>query len=476
MFKDFVLRQGERPAAARKPAPPRASAHVPTNGGGANGAAPGKEVSPYREIDHALRAYLDLKSRLHDELLGRLNLSVLDKVERSELRREISTLVHDFLASENRPMRADETEVLTDELIDEVLGLGPLEPLLADPGVADVLVNSYRDVYVERYGRLERTHVQFRDERHLLRIIDKIVSRVGRRVDESQPWVDARLEDGSRVNVIIRPCAVDGPTVSIRKFSRDPLTLDRLVEIGTLTPEAVNLLRGLVEARLNILISGGTGSGKTTMLNALSAFIDPRQRIVTIEDAAELQLKQDHVVRLETRPASAEGTAAVTQRDLVRNALRMRPDRIIVGEVRGAEAFDMLQAMNTGHDGSMTTIHANTARDALSRLEQMVAMMGGEIPLSAVRRQIASGLEVVLQLARLPDGKRRIMSVSEITGMEGDVITMQDIFVFKQRGRSESGEVLGEFVATGIRPKCIERLAHAGVNLAPETFVNGARQ
>jgi pilus assembly protein CpaF len=473
MFKDFVLRQGERPSQAKKPpAPPGAASSAPSG----NGAKPGQEITPYREIDHALRAYLDLKSRLHDELLGRLNLAVLDKVERSELRKEISTLVQDFLAAENRPMRAEDAETLTDELMDEVLGLGPLEPLLADPGVADVLVNSYRNVYVERYGRLERTEVQFRDERHLMRIIDKIVSRIGRRVDESQPWVDARLEDGSRVNVIIRPCAVDGPTVSIRKFSRDPLTLDRLVEIGTLTAEAVNLMRGLVEARLNILISGGTGSGKTTMLNALSAFIDPTQRIVTIEDAAELQLKQDHVVRLETRVASAEGTAAVTQRDLVRNALRMRPDRIIVGEVRGAESFDMLQAMNTGHDGSMTTIHANTARDAISRLEQMVAMMGGEIPLSAVRRQIASGLEIVLQLARLPDGKRRIMSVSEITGMEGDVITMQDIFVFKQRGRSETGEILGEFVATGIRPKCMERLAHAGVNLSPETFINGTRQ
>jgi pilus assembly protein CpaF len=478
MFKDFVLRPGERPTQARKPAPPPRAPAAPANANGnGNGKANGngREVSPYREIDAGLRAYLDLKSRLHDELLGRLNLSVLDKVERSELRREIGALVHDFIAAENRAMRTDETEALTDELIDEVLGLGPLEPLLADPGVADVLVNSYRNVYVERYGKLERTDVQFRDERHLMRIIDKIVSRIGRRVDESQPWVDARLEDGSRVNVIIRPCAVDGPTVSIRKFSRDPLTLDRLVEIGTLTPQAVNLLRGLVEARLNILISGGTGSGKTTMLNALSAFIDPTQRIVTIEDAAELQLKQDHVVRLETRPASAEGAAAVTQRDLVRNALRMRPDRIIVGEVRGTEAFDMLQAMNTGHDGSMTTIHANTARDALSRLEQMVAMMGGEIPMSAVRRQIASGLEIVLQLARLPDGKRRILSVSEITGMEGDVITMQDIFVWKQKGRAESGEVLGEFVATGIRPKCIERLQHAGVNIAAETFVNGAR-
>jgi len=463
----------ERPGPARS-----AARHQPTNGSSpsASPAATGQQLTPFREIDETLRAHLNLKSRLHDELLGRLNLSVLEKVERRELRREVAGLVQEFIAADNLPMRADATESLTDELLDEVLGLGPLEPLLADPSVADVLVNSYRNVYVERYGRLERTDVQFRDERHLMRIIDKIVSRIGRRVDESQPWVDARLEDGSRVNVIIRPCSVDGPTVSIRKFSRDPLTLDRLVEIGTLTPQSVNLLRGLVEARLNILISGGTGSGKTTILNALSAFIDPTQRIVTIEDAAELQLKQDHVVRLETRPASAEGTEAVTQRDLVRNALRMRPDRIIVGEVRGTEAFDMLQAMNTGHDGSMTTIHANNARDALSRLEQMVAMIGGEIPLSAVRRQIASGLEIVLQLARLPDGKRRIMSISEVTGMESDVITMQDIFYFKQRGRSENGDVLGEFVATGIRPKCIERLAHAGVELAPETFVKGARQ
>ena len=399
-------------------------------------------------------------------------------MERRELRREVGVWSRSFIAADNPADCArDATESLTDELCwTEAASRPPSRSAAGDQASPDVLVNSYRNVYVERYGRLERTDVQFRDERHLMRIIDKIVSRIGRRVDESQPWVDARLEDGSRVNVIIRPCSVDGPTVSIRKFSRDPLTLDRLVEIGTLTPQSVSLLRGLVEARLNILISGGTGSGKTTMLNALSAFIDPTQRIVTIEDAAELQLKQDHVVRLETRPASAEGTEAVTQRDLVRNALRMRPDRIIVGEVRGTEAFDMLQAMNTGHDGSMTTIHANNARDALSRLEQMVAMIGGEIPLSAVRRQIASGLEIVLQLARLPDGKRRIMSISEVTGMESDVITMQDIFYFKQRGRSENGDVLGEFVATGIRPKCIERLAHAGVELAPETFVKGARQ
>jgi Flp pilus assembly CpaF family ATPase len=303
-----------------------------------------------------------------------------------------------------------------------------LEPLLEDPTVNDILVNSFQKVYVERHGVLERSTVRFRDERHLLRIIDKIVSRVGRRVDESQPWVDARLEDGSRVNVIIRPCAIDGPSLSIRKFARKPLTLDRLVETGALTQGASHVLQAFVDARLNVLISGGTGSGKTTMLNAMSAFIDRRQRVVTIEDAAELQLQQDHVVRLETRPANAEGGGAVTQRDLVRNALRMRPDRIIVGEVRGAEAFDMLQAMNTGHDGSMTTIHANSSRDALGRLEQMVSMAGFDFPLRAVRQQIAAGIQIVLQLSRLSDGRRRIVSISEVTGMEGDVITMQEIY------------------------------------------------
>lgn len=463
MFKDFVLRRTDRKSEA--PAPQAtATAASPAKSG---------NVVPYRKIDDSLRQYLDLKSRLHEELLGRLNLTVLDKVDRAELRREIGSLVHDFLAAESLPMRADDTERLTDELIDEVMGLGPLEPLLSDPGVADILVNSFRNVYVERYGKLERVPVQFRDERHLMRIIDKIVSRVGRRVDESQPWVDARLDDGSRVNVIVRPCAIDGPTLSIRKFSRDPLTIEKLIEIGSLTQNAARFLHAVVEARLNILISGGTGSGKTTMLNAMSAAIDPAQRIVTIEDAAELQLQQDHVVRLETRPPSAEGSTAVTQRDLVRNALRMRPDRIIIGEVRGTEAFDMLQAMNTGHDGSMTTIHANTARDSLSRLEQMVAMIGGEVPLQAVRRQIASGLQIVLQLSRLADGRRRIMSISEITGMEGDVISMQDIFVFRKRGRSETGEVLGEFVPTGIRPLCMDLLTAAGVSMTSDTFSLG---
>lgn len=477
MFKDFDVKRrretARRKLVARGPEASSTGATAQSMSGDPSHLGKLETVSVLNVVDETLRSHLNLKSRLHEEILGRINLAVLDRVERSTLKREISGLVNEFLAAENHPMRADDAETLTEELIDEVLGLGPLEPLLADPSVADVLVNSHNNVYVERYGRLEKVPVQFRDERHLMRIIDKIVSGIGRRVDESQPWVDARLKDGSRVNAIVRPCAIDGPTLSIRKFSRDPLTLDRLVETGTLTPSSKDLLRGLVEARLNLLISGGTGSGKTTMLNALSAFIDPSQRIVTIEDAAELQLKQDHVVRLETRPASIEGSSAITQRDLVRNALRMRPDRIIVGEVRGSEAFDMLQAMNTGHDGSMTTIHANSARDALSRLEQMVVIMGGEIPISAVRRQVASGLEIVIQLARLADGRRRIMSISEVTGMEGDVITMQDIFVFKQRGRAENGDVLGQFVATGIRPKCAERLEASGINLSSDAFVTG---
>lgn len=417
-----------------------------------------------------LMARLELKSRLHDVLLDRLNLAVIDKVQPDDLRREVSLLVSGVLTEEKRPMRSDDFRTLIDELLDEVLGFGPLEPLLADPTVNDILVNSHRSVYVERYGILEKTRTRFRDERHLLRIIDKIVSRVGRRVDESQPWVDARLEDGSRVNVIIRPCSIDGPSLSIRKFSRIPLTMDRLVEVGTLSQSAARLLRGLVQARLNVLISGGTGSGKTTMLNAMSFYVGRAERVVTIEDAAELQLQQDHVVRLETRPASPSGMNSVSQRDLVRNALRMRPDRIIVGEVRGAECFDMLQAMNTGHDGSMTTVHANTARDALGRLEQMVSMTGIDFPISAVRAQIAAGLNIVVQLSRLSDGRRKVMSVSEITGMEGATITMQDIFVFQKTGRNADGTVAGNFVATGIRPRCAEQLVAAGVDLPPDLF------
>ena len=417
-----------------------------------------------------LIARLELKSRLHDVLLDRLNLAAIDKVNRDDLRREVSGLVSQVLTDEGRAMRAEDFKKLVDEVLDEVLGLGPLEPLLADPTINDILVNSHSSVYVERFGVLEKSKVRFRDERHLLRIIDKIVSRIGRRVDEQQPWVDARLEDGSRVNAIIRPCAIDGPSVSIRKFSAQPLTMERLVELGALSGPAATLLKGLVEARLNVLISGGTGSGKTTMLNAMSSFIGSRERIVTIEDAAELQLQQDHVVRLETRPPSPSGTGTVSQRDLVRNALRMRPDRIIIGEVRGAETFDMLQAMNTGHDGSMTTVHANTARDALGRIEQMVTMIGMDFPISAIRSQIAAGLHMVVQLNRHSDGRRRVTAVSEITGMEGSVITMQDIFLFKKTGRSATGEILGEFVPTGIRPRCAEQLAQAGIDLGSDLF------
>jgi pilus assembly protein CpaF len=424
--------------------------------------------------DAELTARLELKSQLHDVLLERLNLAAIDKVQTDELRREVAALVSQELSEQGRPMRAQEFKELIDELLNEVLGFGPLEPLLADPTVNDILVNSHKSVYVERFGKLEKTSVRFRDERHLLRIIDKIVSRIGRRVDESSPWVDARLEDGSRVNAIIRPCAIDGPSVSIRKFARNPLTIPRMVEMGTLSEAAAELLQGLVQARLNVLISGGTGSGKTTMLNAMSSHIGKSERVVTIEDAAELQLQQDHVVRLETRPSNPSGNGAVTQRDLVRNALRMRPDRIIVGEVRGAETFDMLQAMNTGHDGSMTTVHANTARDALGRIEQMVTMIGLDFPVTAIRSQIAAGINLVVQLNRLSDGSRRVMSISEITGMEGNVVTMQDIFVFRKSGVSEDGTVLGQFIPTGIRPRCIDQLTQAGVKFSSDMFLGEA--
>ncbi|WP_367648225.1 CpaF family protein [Ruegeria arenilitoris] len=435
---------------------------------------PTKSKATPDPVDVDLQAHLELKSRLHGELLDRLNLSVIDKVERSELKRQIASLVTGLIEAENLHMRSEAFTALVDELIHEVMGLGPLEPLLEDPTINDILVNSFDQVYVERFGLLESSTVRFRDERHLLRIIDKIVSKVGRRIDESQPWVDARLEDGSRVNAIIRPCSVDGPALSIRKFSRNPLTIKKLVDQNSMNDQAAKLLEALVEARLNILISGGTGTGKTTMLNAVSSFIDGKQRIVTIEDAAELQLQQSHVVRLETRPPNAEGQGVITQRDLVRNALRMRPDRIIVGEVRGSECFDMLQAMNTGHDGSMTTVHANSARDSLSRVEQMVTMLGADLPIRTIRSQIASAIQIVLQLSRLSDGTRRVVSISEITGMEDDTITMQDIFVFKRRGKSEDGQVLGEFLPTGIRPKCFDQLVAAGVDVDTNMFIRGA--
>ncbi|WP_146585988.1 CpaF family protein [Puniceibacterium confluentis] len=418
-------------------------------------------------------AHLRLKVRLHQKLLEDLNLSLLDKVAETDLRREIASLAARALQDDGQVMPAQPFQALVDELLDEVLGLGPLEPLLADPNVSDILVNGIHKVFVERNGILERSDTRFHDERHLLRIIDKIVSGVGRRIDEAQPWVDARLEDGSRVNAIIRPCAIDGPSLSIRKFSRVPLRMDKLVEYGALTTSAAQFLQAVVQGRLNTLISGGTGSGKTTMLNAMSAFADPHHRIVTIEDAAELQLQQDHVVRLETRPSNAEGKGQITQRDLIINALRMRPDRIIVGEVRGTEAFDMLQAMNTGHDGSMTTIHANSARDAIGRLEQMVAMNGGDIPLSVIRAQIASGIQIVVQTNRLGDGRRRITSISEVTGLDEGTILMQEIFVFRRAGLDEDGRVLGRMLATGVRPKCLEQLTALGFDLPADAFQTG---
>jgi pilus assembly protein CpaF len=367
-------------------------------------------------------------------------------------------------------MNLQERERLATEVLDEVFGLGPLEPLLADPTISDILVNTHKRVYVERKGMLEMTSIQFRDDIHLMSIIDRIVSAVGRRVDESSPMVDARLADGSRVNAIIPPLAVDGPCLSIRRFGRDPLTSEDLLQNNTLTEPMLELLRGCVKARLNILVSGGTGAGKTTFLNVLSSYISNRERIVTVEDAAELQLHQDHVVRLETRPANIEGRGAIQQRQLVINSLRMRPDRIIVGEVRGEEALDMLQAMNTGHDGSLTTIHANTPRDALSRLETMVAMGSLNIPDNAIRRQIASAIDVVVQVSRLSDGTRKVISLAEITGMEGDIVSMQDIFMFRKRGIRDNGEVSGEFVPTGIRPKFAEKLQVSGIHLPISMF------
>jgi len=417
----------------------------------------------------------NVKSAIHRKLIQKLNLDRLTEINREDVRREVGAILETLVVGESTPMNLQERERLAHEVLDEVFGLGPLEPLLADPTVSDILVNGYNKVYVERRGILEATAVQFRDDSHLMAIIDRIVSAIGRRVDESSPMVDARLADGSRVNAIIPPLAVDGPCLSIRRFGKDPLMAQDLLDKSTLTPVMLELLTGCVKARLNILISGGTGAGKTTFLNVLSSYISNRERIVTVEDAAELQLKQEHVVRLETRPPNIEGKGAVQQRQLVINCLRMRPDRIIVGEVRGEEALDMLQAMNTGHDGSLTTIHANTPRDALGRLETMVAMSNLGIPDTAIRRQISSAIDVVIQVSRLSDGTRKVLTVAEITGMEADVITMQDIFVFRKRGVRESGEVLGEFVATGVRPKFAEQLLVSGIHFpismfnAPET-------
>jgi pilus assembly protein CpaF len=418
----------------------------------------------------AEQEWQELKSRVHNALFEYLDLSQIGNLSEDQVAHDVSDAARILLERENALLSLEERERLVREIQHEVFGLGPLEPLLEDKTVNDVLVNGCSDIRVERFGRLEKTVARFKDDAHLMRIIDKIVGSMGRRIDETTPMVDARLADGSRVNVIIPPLALDGPMMSIRRFAADPFTAKDLVELGTLTDGLVEMLQAIVKSRLNVLISGGTGAGKTTFLNVLSGFIPEEERIVTIEDAAELQLKQEHVVRLETRPANLEGDGRVAARDLVINSLRMRPDRIIVGEVRGPEALDMLQAMNTGHDGSLTTIHANSARDALSRVETMVAMANLGIPQRAAREQLASAIDVVVQVSRLSDGRRRLTSLQEVTGMEGDIVTMQEIYTFSRRGVDEDGQVLGDVVATGVRPAFAEKLLLSGVVLAPDIF------
>ena len=413
---------------------------------------------------------LDAKVRLHRKLIEEINLSALEKLPEEEIRKHVQQLVSQYILVERLALNAQELAGFVNEILDEMTGLGPIEPLLKDASVNDILINGHECVYVERGGMLEPTAVRFKDEAHLLRIVNKIVSAVGRRVDESHPLCDARLLDGSRVNVAVRPVAVDGPLVSIRKFSKRPFNLNKLVDIGALRPQMGELLAAAVKARVTTIISGGTGSGKTTMLNALSAFISDKERLVTIEDAAELQLQQPHVGRMETRPPNLEGKGEIRQRELVKNALRMRPDRIILGECRGEEAFDMLQAMNTGHEGSMATIHANTPRDAVSRLEQMIGMAGLPMTVASIRGQIASAIRLIVQLQRLADGKRRVISIAEITGLEGDIIQMQEIFKFVRTGTAPDNSVLGHYQATGVRPRFLAELATMGIKIPGAYF------
>ena len=416
------------------------------------------------------RRLLNLRVDMHRQLLEELNLAAIEHASESELKSEIAAVVREQMSNSDLVLSRTELDKLVDELIDEVTGLGPLEPLLKDPSVTDILVNTFENCYVERKGKLVRTDVQFKDNPHLMRIINKIVSAVGRRVDESQPWVDARLADGSRVNALVPPCAVDGPLLSIRKFSKIPFTVDKLIDGGAFSEEMALYMHAAVRCKLNVLVSGGTGSGKTTNLNALSSFIPDNERIVTIEDTAELQLQQEHVGRMESRPANVEGSGAVTQRDLLKNALRMRPDRIIVGETRGEEVVDMLQAMNTGHEGSMTTLHANTPRDALARLENMVGMSGIELPLKAVRNNIASAIHVIVQVSRMTDGTRRMTSIQEVVGMEGEVITMQEVFKFERSGMDTDGSIRGRYTATGIRSLFADRFSVWGYELPASIF------
>jgi len=446
------------------PRAPEAPAPATLNGAGKNG----HDADVYQDLVLRRPALLEEKLKLHARIIDEFNLTLLEKLPREELVRQVNAYVANYVRAEKVSLNQKELAVFSEEIIDEMTGYGPIEPLLKDPTVTDILINTHRACFVERFGKLYETKVHFKDEAHLLRIIGKIAAGVGRRIDESSPMVDARLPDGSRVNIAIRPVAIDGPLVSIRKFSERPFNMERLVDVGTVRPQIVDLVKAAVQGRISLIISGGTGSGKTTLLNALSGYIPVHERLITIEDAAELQLQQPHVGRMETRPPNAEGRGEIRQRELVKNALRMRPDRIIIGECRGEEAFDMLQAMNTGHEGSMTTIHANTPRDALKRLEQMVGMAGTSMTNESIRSQIASAITVVIQLQRLPDGKRRITSVSEITGMDGDVIQVQEIFRFVKESTDDAGNVRGNFRATGIRPVFLSDLKAYGIAL-PDT-------
>ncbi len=455
------------PAAAEPmPAPPPVEArhHAPEP----ETSAPSRPAEP-RAMDVKPKL-LEAKVRLHKRLIDELNLASLEKLPEQDLRREIHAIISGWVVAERLPLNAKELDGFVSEVLDEMTGLGPLEPLLKNPSISDILINGHENVFVEKGGVLEQTPSLFKDEAHLMRIIQKIVSGVGRRVDESSPLCDARLPDGSRFNCAIRPIGVDGPLVSIRKFSKSKLSLERLVEIGAIRPQMAELLAAAVKARITTIVSGGTGSGKTTMLNALSAFISPTERLITIEDAAELQLQQPHVARMETRPANLEGKGEIRQRDLVKNALRMRPERIILGECRGEEAFDMLQAMNTGHEGSMATIHANNPREAISRLEQMIGMAGLPLSQLSIRGQISAAVRMIVQLQRLSDGKRRVTSIAEITGMEGDIIQMQEIYKFVRTSTDQDGMIQGHHVATGIRPRFLQELIAHGVNIPTSHF------
>jgi len=424
----------------------------------------------YREVIERRPALLDEKLKIHARIIDEFNLSLIEKLPREELVKQVHAYVANYVKTEKVALNQRELEVFSDEIIDEMTGFGPIEPLLKDPTVSDILINTHETCFVERFGKLHPTKVHFKDEAHLLRIVNKIVAGVGRRVDEASPMVDARLPDGSRVNVAIRPIAVDGPLVSIRKFSQRPFNMERLIDVGSIRPPIVDVLKAAVQGRISIIITGGTGSGKTTLLNALSNYIPAQERLITIEDAAELQLQQPHGGRMETRPANAEGKGEIRQRDLVKNALRMRPDRIIVGECRGEEAFDMLQAMNTGHEGSMSTVHANSPRDALKRLEQMIGMAGMPMTVQSIRSQIASAINVLIQVQRMPDGKRRLTSVSEITGMEGETIQMHEIYKFVKESTDEAGNLRGSYKATGIRPNFLNELKAYGIEIPASHF------